>query len=326
MEEKKLAETNPKIKIVFLCRDFGKVNRGVEAHVKELSKELAAKFDVKVFSGTDADNFSKVVQGKFDLVIPTNGRMQALKMNLGRIFGGYKTLIAGHAGIGRDEVWNLLTRPDVYVALTDAELNWAKQFAFGVKLVKIPNGIDLEKFSPKGKKKDLGLKTPIVLSVGALEWYKHHDLAIRAVSKLPQTSLLIVGEGSEKEKLIRLGDQLLGKERFKILSVDYEEMPEIYRSADLFTLPSWDREAFGIVYLEAMASNLPVVAPNDLARKEIIGESGILTNVFDIQKYSQSLDRALTDNWKNKPREQAGKFSWEKIAGFYEELILKICR
>lgn len=320
MEEKKL------IKIVFLCRDFGKVNRGIEAHVKELSKRLARDFEVKVFTGSDADNLKKVIQGKFDLVIPTNGRMQAFKMSFGRIIGGYKILIAGHAGIGRDEIWNLLVRPDAYVALTEAELDWARKFALGVKLVKIPNGIDLDKFSPRGAKKELNLKSPIILSVGALEWYKHHDLVIRAVSKLQEVSLLIAGKGSEKEKLTGLGNELLGADRFSVISADYEEMPQIYRSAKVFTLPSWDREAFGIVYLEAMASNLPVVAPDDISRKEIIGEGGILTNVFDIEKYAESLNKALTYDWKDKPRKQAEKFSWEKVSDLYKELILKTCQ
>jgi glycosyltransferase involved in cell wall biosynthesis len=73
-----------------------------------------------------------------------------------------------------------------------------------------------------------------------------------------------------------------------------------------------------------MASNLPVVAPDDLSRKEIIGEAGILTDVFDIQKYSQSLNQALSFDWKEKPRVQAGKFSWERIAREYEELIAKM--
>ena len=317
MEEKKL-------KIVFLCRDYGKINRGVEAHVKELSIRLVKKFVIEIFSGSDADSIGKIIKGEFDLVIPTNGRLQSLKVSLGRLIGKYKMLITAHAGIGRDEIWNVLTRPDVYVTLTEAELNWAKKFAFGIKLVKIPNGIDLEKYKHVGQKKEFGLTKPIVLSVGALEWYKHHDLAIRAVSKLQNLSLLIVGDGPEKAKLMELGTKLLGEKRFSIIKSDYEKMPEIYRGANLFTLPSWDREAFGIVYLEAMASNLAVVASDDLSRREIIGNAGIFTHVFNPEQYANSLLKALTHDWKDIPRKQAEKFSWEIIAGEYEELITKL--
>ena len=326
MEEKKLSEACPRVKIVFLCRDYGKVDRGVESHVEELSKRLKEKFDVHIFSGKDADDINKIIKGNFNLVIPTNGRVQAAKVSVGRIVGKYKVLIAGHAGIGRDEIINLLTFPDVYVALTDFELNWAKKYAFGVELKVIPNGIDLEKFKSIGRKQNVGLSGQIILSVGALEWYKYHDLAIKAVSKLPEASLLIVGKGKDNAKLKNLGNQLLGEKRFKIMDVDYHQMPEIYRSADLFTLPSWNREAFGIVYLEAMATGLAVVAPDDLTRSEIVGDGGILVDVFDTEKYAEALKNGLTKKWGDVPRHQAEKFSWDKICKKYEELILQICR
>lgn len=315
-----------KIRIVFLCRNFGIVNRGVESYVNELANRLVEKFDVSIFAGEDADNISKVIKEKFNLVIPTNGRMQTLKVSFGRLFGGYRTLIAGHAGIGRDEVINLLTFPDVYVPLTQAEYKWAHKYAWNTKMVKISNGIDLNKFKPNGKKINFELEPPIILSVGALEWYKHHDLAILAVAALGKASLLIVGTGPGKNKLLNLGAQLLGKNRFKIIEADYEEMPKIYRSGDLFTLPSWDREAFGIVYLEAMATGLAIVAPEDSSRKEIIGEAGILTDVFNTTKYAKALEEALKKKWKNIPRRQAEKFSWEVITKKYAELILQVCR
>lgn len=313
-----------KIKVVFLCRDYGKVNRGVESHVEELSKRLKDKFEISIFSGKDSDDLNKIIKGKFNLVIPTNGRLQALKVSLGRLIGGYKTLIAAHAGIGRDEIWNLLTLPHIYVALTDFELNWAKKYNLLSKLVKIPNGVDLEKFKPLTKN-SLNLRAPVILSVGALDWYKHHDLVIAAVSKLENASLIIAGKGPEKAKLENLGLQLLGEKRFKIVDIEYHKMPELYKNADLFTLPSWNREAFGIVYLEAMASNLPVVAPNDSTRREIIGDAGILTDVDDPQKYANALNEALKKNWGNTPRRQAENFSWDKIAARYKDLITKIC-
>lgn len=315
-----------KLKIVFLCRDYGSVDRGVESHIKELSKRLKAVFDVHIFSGKDSDDIQKIINGNFDLVIPTNGRAQALKVSLGRFFGKYKILAVAHAGIGKDEIWNILMMPDVYVALTSHEVNWAKKFLINSELVKIPNGIDLEKFKPSGNKLNIDLESPIILSVGALDWYKYHDRVIKAVSKLKNGSLLIVGKGPEKNNLEDLGNKLLGPKRFKIMEVDYHRMPDVYRSADLFTLPSWNREAFGIVYLEAMATNLPVVAPDDLSRKEIVGDAGILVDVFNEEKYAKALENALEKKWGDTPREQAEKFSWDKIAKEYEKLIIKTCQ
>ena len=314
-----------KLKVAFLCYGFGTVNRGVETYVGELTKRLQRNFEITILSGEDSENLQKIVKGNFDLVIPTNGRMQALKASIGRFTGKYKLLIPGQSGIGRDDIWNILICvPDIYVALTDHEANWAQKWAWKTRLVKIPNGVDLVKFNPQGRKIDINLPKPIVLSVGALEWYKHHALAIEALSKLDQGSLLIIGAGSELENLNKLGQEKLSG-RFKIISVKFEEIPDYYRSADLFTLPSWDRESFGIVYVEAMASGLPVVGPDDSSRREIINKAGILTDVNDGNKYAEAIKKALAKKWGQIPRQQAEKFSWDKIADEYKKLIEEIC-
>lgn len=310
-----------RLRICFLSQYLGEVNRGAETFVLELSKRLSETYDVDILLGNDSFSISKIVCGHYDFVIPTNGRWQALIASVGRIFGGYKTIISGQAGRGKDDIWNIfITMPNVYVALTDYEMKWAKNWAFFTKLVKIPNGVDLEKFNPVGEKISLNLPKPIILSVGALYWYKHHERSIKAVSKLEKGSLLIVGSGSELVKLKELGNRLLG-DRFKIISADYQELPKYYRSVDLFVLPSWERESFGIVYLEAMASGLAVVAPNDSSRREIVGAAGILIDVTDTEKYEQAVGDALQKKWGDSPRKQADKFSWDIIAKKYEELF-----
>lgn len=98
-------------------------------------------------------------------------------------------------------------------------------------------------------------------------------------------------------------------------------MPNYYRAADIFSLPSKSSEAFGLVYLEAMASNLPVVAPNDDNRKFIIGKAGLLCNVSDLDDYAGTLTAALKTDFTDLPRQQAEKFSWDNIASQYEQII-----
>lgn len=190
-------------------------------------------------------------------------------------------------------------------------------------MIKFPNGVDIKKFTPQGPKKNLGLTPPIILSVGALEWYKYHEKVIEAVSLLNNGSLVIVGDGSQKTKLEKLGQRKLGN-RCKIIQMPYSDMPSIYRSVDVFTLPSWDREAFGIVYLEAMATNLPVVAPNDSSRREIIEEAGVYVDVDSPSEYAKGLTEALSRNWENTPRKQAEKFNWPKIAAEYNQVLLEL--
>ncbi len=308
------------MKIVFLSRHQNTTERGAEVFVKELSLRLSKNHIVDIFTGEKADSLKEVLKGHYDVVIPINGRLQSLKFSLGRIIGKYKLLISGHSGVGIDDIWNIVIKPDVFVALSDFAAHWAKKYAWGSKVVKIPNGIDLDKFSPVGEKLNIDLPRPIILSVGALVWYKHHERVIDAVSKMKEGSVLIVGKGPLKEKLKKRGEEKLNQ-RFKIMDVKNKDMPKIYRSADLFTLPSWDREAFGIVYLEAMASGLGVVAPDDPSRREIIGNGGLLVDVENIALYSQTLDQALKLDWKKKARLQAEKFSWEKISQQYQNLM-----
>lgn len=315
MEEKR-------IKILFLSEFVGIVDRGVETYVLELSKRLKKYFDVEIVSGKEAYSLKKLLTSKFDVVVATNGRLQSLVVSIAKIFKGFKTIIPGQSGIGKDDIWNIfITAPDVYVALTNYEMEWAKKWAWKTKIIKIPNGVDLLRFSPSGEKAKIALKGKVVLSVGALQWYKYHERSIFAISKTLDCSLLIIGSGEMKEQLERLGEKLLGKDRFKIISVNFEDIPKYYRSADLFILPSWIREAFGIVYIEAMACNLPVVAPDDPPRREIVGDAGVLTDVENPNTYATTILHALDKDWKNIPRRQAEKFSWDQIALEYKKLI-----
>lgn len=309
------------MRIAFLSRYQNKIHRGAETYVSQLSQNLRKNHQVDILTGDDADSLNKILAGKYNIVIPINGGLQSLKASLGRLAGKYKLVISGQAGIGRGEIFNIaIAKPDLYVALTNNMFLWAKAWAWGSKVVKIPNGVDLNKFTPLGERFDFKLTRPIVLSVGALVWYKHHEKTIKALSLLENISLVLVGDGPEEEKLKKTGLKLLG-ERFKIISADYDDLPKIYRAADLFVLPSWEREAFGIVYLEAMASGLGVVAPNDQSRNEIIGEAGILVDVSNAQSYAEAIKQVLKINWEAKAINQAKKFSWENVAQEYEEVF-----
>lgn len=320
-----------KIKIAILSR-YTNVNfRGVESVVEALKNSLNKidGFEVAVLSGKDSDNWSGV-RDEFDVVIPTNGRWQALKMCWGRWFGKYKVIIVGHSGPGIDDIWNLVVaRPNVFVVLTNStNANWrmrlGRLLAFGVQVVQIPNGVDLIKFNQYGETAAIDLPKPIILSVGALVPEKRHRLVINAVSKM-NGSLVIIGDGPERDELVRIGKEKLGN-RFLLQKVTHDKIASFYRAVDLFTLPSWGREAFGVVYLEAMATNLPIVAPDDESRREIIGNAGIYVQVEDETLYANGIEKALKDNWEDRPRRQAERFGWDLVAGQYARLISSLVR
>ncbi len=306
------------MKIAFLNKYQNKVARGAETFVYELSRRLSKNHKVEVISEI---NYLDLLKNKDDLIIPTNGRWQVVITRMITWLNGSKMIVSGQSGIGWDDKVNILAMPDLFIALTDKAKKWARKFNPLVQVEKIPNGVDLEKFRPEGESYKTNLKKPIVLAVGAFTEQKRLDLAIKAVSKLKNVSLLLVGGGGElKERLESEGKRLLGK-RFQMLSIPFSEMPKVYRSADAFTLPSASSEAFGNVYVEAMASGLPIVATSDEQRREIVGKAGILMDPTNIEEYSEALQKALHTNWGSMPRKQAEKFSWETIAKKYEELF-----
>jgi len=259
---------------------------------------------------------------KFDVIIPTDGGWEKPVCWFLKLLDGPKIIVSGQSGVGYDDRWNLFWRPDVFVALTSKAENWAKRVSWGVRVVKIPNGVDLEKFNPQVKPKKIDLPKPIILCASALIPSKRIDLTIKAVAKIKKASLLVLGDGDLKDELKRLGEKLLG-DRFLLTRAKYEEMPRFYQTADLFTMVSVSWEAFGIVYTEAMASGLPVVATDDEMRHEIMGKAGLFVNPENIDQYAETLKKALKTNFGGKPRQQAQKFSWDKIASKYEKIMLK---
>ncbi len=347
-------------KIAFLSFYSGVTDRGVETFVFELAKRLSRKHSVTIFQAGQLikspevrtyqvkafasapksakgllgklyldwqsikilifslKSVPKILSGSYDLIIPLNGGWQTVIYRIVTKLLRTKMLISGHAGIGADDAWNIFFRPDIFVALTKEEELWARRLTPEVKTALIPNGVDLAAFNPKVKPKKLSLERPIVICAAALVPYKRIDLTIKAVAKT-NMSLLVLGDGEQKGYLDSLGKRLL-RERYLRLSVPYTNMPAYYCAGDIFTLAS-RTEAFGISYVEAMACNLPVVTTSDKSRHEIIGDAGILTHPEDINQYATDLEIAAKTHYRNTPYNQALKFSWNKTADNYLELI-----
>ncbi len=302
------------MKIAFINIYQSKVFRGSETFVSELSKRLAKNHEVDVLTSIDT---VRIWKKKYDVIIPTNGRLQAFLVRVITWLYRGKVIISGQSGIGFDDRLNLYSFPDRFVALTDYQLTWAKKKNPFVRSIKIPNGVDIKKFQ-NDESRLAGEKR--VLSVGALEKNKRHELTIKAVSKIDGASLKIVGKGSEEKKLQDYGRVCLGG-RFQIVSLPYNQIERVYKSADVFVFPTVPWESFGIVMLEAMASGLPVVAGSDPIRREVVGDAGILADPADVDNYARAIERALKTNWGDKPRKQAEKFDWDKIADKYEKLL-----
>jgi glycosyltransferase involved in cell wall biosynthesis len=147
---------------------------------------------------------------------------------------------------------------------------------------------------------------------------KRLETTIKAV-EAANASLLIVGSGYLEEHLDRMGKKLLGQ-RYRRIQLPHSKMPAAYRAADIFTLCSDHSEAFGIVYLEALASGLPVVATDDASRREIVGPSGFyVKNPDETEEYASAIKRAISFKQTKNLITQAEKYSWEEISSLYEQ-------
>lgn len=266
----------------------------------------------------------QILKIKPDVVIAAGGGWQSLICRILTKIIGSKFIVSGHAGIGADDAFNVLVRPDVFVALTTSQAQWATKLSPEVKNVTIPNGVDLARFNPKIPPKRIPLPKPIVVCTSALVPYKRVELTIKAVAKVKNLSLLVLGDGEMKGQIDSLGKRLLGV-RYLRLSIPYEDIPHYYRAGNVFTLAS-KTEAFGTSYIEAMACNLPVVTVTDDARAEIVGRAGILTDVTNTDQYAKDLTLASRTNYRNIPYDQALKFSWNKIVERYSSLIDEVIK
>lgn len=327
------------------------VNRGLETFVEQLSSRLFDHQTLVLAGPSDVqasvtplnlprrlflDRKSRQIAAwtlsvlprlsKFDpdLVLALNGGWQALIIRFWTCLKGKKLVLVGQSGPGWDDRWNLFCHPDAFVCLTPSQLAWAQKTSFcpRQRFEVIPNGVDLKKFTPHGQPADLNLERPIILCVAASQPYKRVGETIKAVSALKKGSLLLLGQGPQDEKINNLGQSLLGKNRFLHRTTSHNNIPSYYRSADLFTLVSESSEAFGIVYLEALACGLPVVATDDQTRRQIIGSAGLYVNdPTDTAAYTRKLRSALQKDWRDLPQKQARKFSWDKIAQDYQQLF-----
>ena len=263
--------------------------------------------------------FTKKVYNKFlkgrtdiDLMFPNNG-VHGAKISK-RIRDKHNTpyIYTGHGGIGKSEKVILDQKPNTYIALNETHKNWALKFYN--KITKIHNGVDTKSFQPKTLQ--ISKKDKTVLCVGALVDLKRQELLIDAVSLLNDVNLILLGAGPLHDKLHEYGKLKLN-DRFEIKSVAYEEIYKFYNEADLFSLAT-KSEPFGIVYLEAMAMNKPIVAPDDASRREIIGNAGLFCNVENALDYANTIQQALNADWGSIPRERAvSNFDWNIIAEKY---------
>ena len=266
-----------------------------------------------------------------DLIFPQNDYGGLFVANCVRAIKGTPIMFTEHNSLLDDGKYlkrNLSLQPDRLIVLNPVVADYVRYLAPEQLLNVIPHGINTDEFTPTGKAIITGLSKPTVLCVAPLnrDGNQRIELTIKAVSRLPQASLLICGNGADRDYFQALGDRLLGADRFQIRFFAYAQMPQVYRSANVFTVASKE-EPRGLAYLEAMACGLPVVATDDSVRRYLIGNGGITCNVNNLDAYTQSLQMAIDRHWhwQQKPRQNALRFSWQETTMLYRKAVLQTC-
>ncbi|QDO88779.1 glycosyltransferase family 4 protein [Ornithinimicrobium ciconiae] len=222
----------------------------------------------------------------------------------------------------------------------------AKAFAGAGQLANLPSGVDADAFRPDpGARARLreryGLgERPVILCLSRLVARKGADMLIRAMPQIrhevPGAVLVIAGEGSYEKTLRKLvaehgvGDDVLFTGR-----VPSDEIAAHYAMPDLFAMPcrtrgkGLDVEGLGVVYLEAAAAGVPVIAGTSGGAPETVldGQTGLVVDGRDVDGLGAAVVSILGDPERAQQMGAAGRqwaqehWGWDTLGARLRSLI-----
>jgi sugar transferase (PEP-CTERM/EpsH1 system associated) len=239
---------------------------------------------------------------------------------LGRL-AGVSICIHGEHGwhaddpFGRSVKYRFLRRAfDVavneYVAVSRDIETWLRD-SIGIRadrIVQIYNGVDVDKFNPKGSTVTLpfdnvGNSLLVIGTVGRLDRIKNFDMLIKAVAQLvdhnpdlrERLRSVIVGDGPQLTELRNLVNKL-GLQEIVFLPGKRQDIDELLRSMNIFVLPSLN-EGISNTILESMVTGLPIIATEVGGNPELIadGETGSLVPANNTDAIVEAIKRYVYD-------------------------------
>ncbi|WP_162265540.1 glycosyltransferase family 4 protein [Haloprofundus marisrubri] len=202
------------------------------------------------------------------------------------------------------------------------------------KMKVIPHFYDKSFYNdPSDDETKVDVESPTVLTVGRLEEKKGVQDLIRALPQIVENgytpTVRIIGSGSYENKLRKLADAL-GVDEYIVWKgfVDYERLPKWYSESDLFVYPGlWD-EPFGRVFLEAMASQTPVLSSEVGSVEYILGNAGLTYEPGSSSQLATRFDEILShyDKYKNEIPSQLRKFDKKAIVKQFRNLYMDVSK
>ena len=213
-------------------------------------------------------------------------------------------------------------------------------------MVKIAPGIDVDHFSPSeasALRQSLGLADKkVIVSVGRLVHRKGQDHLIESMPEIlevvPNAHLLLVGQGPYRDYLQQLVTKNALEDSVTFIGrIQYADLPQYICVGDIFAMPSRSRlmglevEGLGIVYLEASACGLPVLAGNSGGAPDAVlhNETGLVVDGTDNKQIAAAAIELLTKEVSARKMGEVGrqwiigKWRWEIWSKDFEVLLNK---
>jgi len=228
---------------------------------------------------------------------------------------------------------------------TRHEISRALSTKASAAMVKIAPGIDTEHFAPQASAQELraslGLgDKKVIVSVGRLVHRKGQDSLITALPEIlqghPEAHILMVGEGPYRKHLEKLVKDLKLEDAITFIGrIQHKDLPRYICAGDIFAMPSRSRlaglevEGLGIVYLEASACELPVIAGISGGAPDAVleGETGITVDGTNPSEIASAVISLLDDPLRAIAMGKRGRewiysnWRWEIRASNFKELL-----
>lgn len=166
------------------------------------------------------------------------------------------------------------------------------------------------------------LPSNYILSVGSIEQRKNLLLIVRALHQLGRDiHLIAIGKRTPYTETVEeyIKDNNMQQQVSILNNVPFEDLPGFYQMADLFIYPSFF-EGFGIPIIEALHSNVPVIAATGSCLEEAGGPDSLYVEANDVNDLSEKIDWVLSipaqaDLMRNAGKEYVKRFTDQQIAG-----------
>ena len=189
----------------------------------------------------------------------------------------------------------------------------------------IYNGFDLLEYKKYKQKKislsyNINFKHPIIGFIARFDVQKNHvgffEIAEKVVKIIPNTNFILAGRNvdEDNEILVKIREEKKLKQNIFFLG-ERRDIPELLNMLDLLILPS-KSEGFPNVIGEAMACELPCIASDVGAVKEIIGDTGKVVKSDDIKKFADEIINFL--NLSKRERLKIGKNARNRIKNNFD--------